>query len=299
MYILGALSLFEVERDGIPKAEPYKSVVPLRNSLFIFLVSVNSFHRVEQLLSDRGRMTIGGWFHGPPLPYPDIIPEPNPYALTSLPKEIKSKPSLKDWITPIYLTEEAQNDIQIQFEEDSQIKLHEFILKDKYDSLLELVKSKKNDYYTVKSPPLHRYYLGRDCDINDTSLLGEFYRVLLCDEFIELLNKITGLELSQYFCELRRFESNHFTLMHDGDARKDITALDCMFYLIDDKEWDDDWGGYTSYNDEEGELLTVTPSSNTLALVYCDNGTSRFTKLIRHGIPMQLNNIYLLATEDV
>jgi prolyl 3-hydroxylase /prolyl 3,4-dihydroxylase len=74
--VLGQLSLFEVEANGIPKAEPFKKIVPKRNSLLIFNVSVNSFHRVEELLTDEGRLTLTGWFHGPPIPYPPVIDTP-------------------------------------------------------------------------------------------------------------------------------------------------------------------------------------------------------------------------------
>lgn len=80
----GELSLFDVERTGIPKVQPAKKIVPKRNSLLIFMVSVDSFHRVEQLYTGKGRLSISGWFRGPPKEYPEIIPAEDPFKLSPI-----------------------------------------------------------------------------------------------------------------------------------------------------------------------------------------------------------------------
>jgi len=52
----GALQLFEDEKI-------VKSVIPTFNSLVLFEVSPDSLHQVQEVLSDKKRITLTGWFH--------------------------------------------------------------------------------------------------------------------------------------------------------------------------------------------------------------------------------------------
>ena len=202
------------------------------------------------------------------------------------------------WINPVYLEEESQKQIQEQFEAESQISLHKFLLEEKFQTLREFVESLNADNWSVQSPPHQRYYQAHALNSSDKTILGEFYQVLRSPEFFELLKKLTDLDLARYFAELQKVENGFFTLMHDGDTRRLVSAMDCFFYIIDPElAWDEGWGGYSSYNDEEGELLTVTPCGNTLSLVYCDEGTSRFTKFLNYHVPATLYKIYMLTAE--
>jgi hypothetical protein len=57
----GALSLF-ASKNGIPTTVA-KSYIPAFNSLALFEVSRHSFHQVDEVLADKERLTIAGWFH--------------------------------------------------------------------------------------------------------------------------------------------------------------------------------------------------------------------------------------------
>lgn len=52
----GALQLFEDK-------EVVKSMVPAFNSLVLFEVSPKSLHQVQEVFSDKKRITLAGWFH--------------------------------------------------------------------------------------------------------------------------------------------------------------------------------------------------------------------------------------------
>lgn len=58
----GALSFFST-KNNVP-VRIVKSFVPLFNSLFLFEVSARSFHQVDEVLSNRKRVTLAGWFYG-------------------------------------------------------------------------------------------------------------------------------------------------------------------------------------------------------------------------------------------
>lgn len=63
-------------------------------------------------------------------------------------------------------------------------------------------------------------------------------------------------------------------------------------------DWPSDFGGFTSYvaNEEDEELLTVSPEDNCLALVYRDKETLKFVKHINHKSSCQENGNYLRRT---
>jgi len=296
----GELSLFEPAQVGVPKSLPSVKIVPKRNSLFIFLVSVNSFHRVEQLLTAKGRMTISGWFHGPPKAYPPVESPPDPYVMTPFPAPTDSDNDLLEaWINPIYLQQDSQEQIQEQFETDSQISLQCFLKDDKFKELRTFVTAKSDEEWTLESPPHQRSFLSRKFDRQEDTVLGHFSKLITSAPFIQLMKKMTDLDLTEYFGEVQKFANGHFTLMHDSDSRRQREGLDCFFYLIDPTlEWDEGWGAYTSYNGEDGELLTVTPCGNTLSLVFCDKAISRFTKFVNYHVPCPMYSIYMLAYED-
>ena len=102
-----------------------------------------------------------------------------------------------------------------------------------------------------------------------------------------------------YLCsfELRLAERGSFSLLYDTSKNKkadesssnDVTAneedqfrLDLhAFFLPEGQEWDEEWGGYLVYVDDEGEeIQRVTPADNRVTLVYADNQTKMFLKYI-------------------
>ncbi len=65
-----SLSLHILIENGEPR-EVVRSISPLFNSMVFFDVTAKSFHQVSEILSVRKtRLSINGWFHGPPSPRP-------------------------------------------------------------------------------------------------------------------------------------------------------------------------------------------------------------------------------------
>ena len=68
-----------------------QSLLPKWNTFVFFEVSPISFHRVAEVLAaSRTRLSIAGWFHGPPLEYPDtqmeipVLSPPVPHEVRGL-----------------------------------------------------------------------------------------------------------------------------------------------------------------------------------------------------------------------
>lgn len=65
----GALELYPLEKPGVPAAYPSASVTPIWNRMAFFAVLPGrSFHAVQEVFSDKPRLSISGWFHGPAPP---------------------------------------------------------------------------------------------------------------------------------------------------------------------------------------------------------------------------------------
>ncbi|XP_052777940.1 prolyl 3-hydroxylase OGFOD1-like [Mya arenaria] len=82
---------------------------------------------------------------------------------------------------------------------------------------------------------------------------------------------------------VRHWGHRSYTLVHDTDTEGAEFALDLVLYVgCADMEY----GGFTSYiaKGEDGELLTVTPDENSLALVYRDQETLKFVKYLNTGV---------------
>jgi Rps23 Pro-64 3,4-dihydroxylase Tpa1-like proline 4-hydroxylase len=59
----GALEFFSVSTDNQP-IKVVASYPPIENSFMIFFVSRKSFHQVTEIVADKKRFALGGWFHG-------------------------------------------------------------------------------------------------------------------------------------------------------------------------------------------------------------------------------------------
>ena len=337
------MGLYEVEENGIPKIESTKDLLPQRNSFCLFSVHVNSFHQVKEVLSEKGRLTVGGWFHGPPSSRPLVHLPPPHLPFSSLfnfiifkllflfylfiiiiinniiiyfisyyfilyiyfyllifcqlmIKETKinfknrreEERDIREYINPTFLNSEIQKSILEQFENESQICLANFLREDKYNEISELLKSANLPWKKIGPPLLHSFSSidyekksNNDLDLSPIHSLVSFFRTKL---FAEFLNSITGLKIDQQRGDIRKFERGNFTLCHNNDDLFSINSLDCLLFFADE-EFDEEWGGYTSYCADGDELFRVFPNTNSFSLVYTDKECSRFVKLINHKSP--------------
>ncbi|RUS77524.1 hypothetical protein EGW08_014708 [Elysia chlorotica] len=302
----GTLDLFDATDLGHPKSI-IKSVVPKRNSFLFFEVSALSFHQVAEVLSeDKTRLSISGWFHGPPLSRPeppmDTLPPAVPYG--GIEEDV-----FYAWFNPLYLAPDVQTDVRKRFEEDSEIELTDFLQEEKYIALMAALKEENIDWNLVGPANKRNYYLAEQTKL--PPMVIEFLRIIQSDAAFLVLSNLTGLRLHPLApadddedsgkssssvsngggnprcrSEVRKWEHGCYTLAHDTDTEIQDFALDVMMYVGCDNEWCFDNGGYTSYiaKGEDDELLSVCPAKNSLALVYRDKDTMRFVKHLNHRV---------------
>lgn len=306
----GYFDSYESDDKGQP-IKVHGEWLPKRNHLNFFRVTDSSFHQVREVISEmKVRKSLSGWFHtSDPIP-PRVRAIPQPPAITK--KEFNRDVidyRIEEWISEKYLVPDTMGDIQVQFEDTSEIQLEDILNPKKYEKILECLENSKFE----KRGPFHRKKTLElaEQEMFDDSPLGELMKFLTSDHFFLLLSNWTGLKLhpeapvddeddeeededeveptgGSYRCQVRKWEMGNYTLLHDADTYE-RGSLDMFMYFFSESSaeisvdgWDIRKGGAVSYitKGEDEELLTVCPKANTLSLVFRDASTLRFSNYL-------------------
>jgi hypothetical protein len=154
----------------------------------------------EVLSADKERLSISGWFHGPPIvrpphyqepPLPETEPIPTQQVAsdssssTASDEELAAK-LLSEWLDPIYLDPKNIKDIAAEFEDEQSIELHNFLNADKFVQLLEVLHDQPWD---IHGPANKRHYqilpAGKEVHIMALPLLRRTAR--LCSFVVRTL----------------------------------------------------------------------------------------------------------------
>jgi Rps23 Pro-64 3,4-dihydroxylase Tpa1-like proline 4-hydroxylase len=286
----GTLDLFGVDEHNEPNSI-VASYTPAWNSLFFFEVNPVSYHQVAEVLSaDKERLSISGWFHGPPItrpphyqepPLPETEPIPTQQVVTvsssssaASEEELAAK-LLAEWLDPIYLDPKNVKDIAAEFEEEQSIELHNFLNADKFVQLVEVLHDQPWD---IHGPANKRHYQILP-DGKENDIVKQCKRFLHSQAFFDYLKKLTQADLIKCSSQIRCFRPGAYTLVHDQATEEmalDVT-LCCATNNIPLES-----GGQLIYMDSDTELLTVPCNPNSLALTFRDPGTMRFIKYMNH-----------------
>ncbi|XP_070562751.1 prolyl 3-hydroxylase OGFOD1-like [Ptychodera flava] len=188
----GSLDLFDVNENGQPR-NIVKSLVPQNNNFVFFEVTPVSFHQVAEVLcQDKTRLSVSGWFHGPPVDRPQPYVQPPDPLKTA---EIVGEDKLFEWVNPTYMDVLIQAQIQEKFSEDSEIELQNFLQEEKYLAVAAAVKENAIKWQH-RGPANKRNYERAEQD-SLPEIIKECVKVLQSDEMFLLLSNFTGLKLHE------------------------------------------------------------------------------------------------------
>ncbi|NXP07490.1 OGFD1 hydroxylase, partial [Thinocorus orbignyianus] len=186
----GTLDLYSSDEHFQPQ-EIVKSLVPSWNTLVFFEVSPVSFHQARSFLSEeKCRLSVSGWFHGPPTVRPARHIEA---PLPRRPHIPHDHEILYEWINAVYLDLDSQAQIQEEFEERSEILLKDFVKKEKYQLLCEALEN-KDIQWNIRGPANKRLYETAEED-SLPNILKKFLQFLRSEALFLLLSNFTGLKL--------------------------------------------------------------------------------------------------------
>jgi Rps23 Pro-64 3,4-dihydroxylase Tpa1-like proline 4-hydroxylase len=292
----GRLELYPVKEKGTPENVPEKAVEPLWNSFAFFAVQPgHSFHAVEEVVSDRIRVSIQGWYHYAQPGEPEYVAQD--IESSEMPKstlqQLLSQSSLpmipydKDcntelneadieylskYINTVYLDKNTLDTINAVFCEESQTQLHSF-LNAEYAELLETLVGKYDSElkkgmtphgfgvgngFDCRGPPhILRYLCLTSTDADNFTELQNLQAMFESQSFRTWLQLLTSVDVKSRRVETRRFRPGlDYTLaLSNNHATLDFNL--CL--TKDDPKWETgEVGGYVNYmNSSEDQDAAV------------------------------------------
>ena len=245
----------------VPESTPSCTILPLFNHMAFFAVQPGvSFHSVQEVFGERPRLSLQGWYHA--VKTPDQMEAATlrqlkqsggedtlPFTPFVYPESILSSQDreyLASYIHETYLTDDALENIIVQFEEDSSVQLRNFLCLD-WISKINRVRKEAEDattksiletgYYEQGTSsewrlvgPAHKQrfleYIGtssssassKDLDSVGAMLLHLQEKLLCSIPFQRFLARITSLGLPLgHKGRIRRFRKGlDYTVAHYG-----------------------------------------------------------------------------------
>uniref|UniRef100_A0A7N6F5U6 Prolyl 4-hydroxylase alpha subunit domain-containing protein n=1 Tax=Anabas testudineus TaxID=64144 RepID=A0A7N6F5U6_ANATE len=148
----------------------------------------------EVLSQDKCRLSLGGWFHGPSLERPPRYIEPLVPRSPHIPRD---ETLLLEWVNPVYLDISYQEQIQEEFEDNSEIQLKDFLKEEKFREVNEQLRLSQIQWMK-RGPPNKRC-----CEVASLETVPQCvsacWELLHSEAFFLLLSNFTGLRL-HYLC---------------------------------------------------------------------------------------------------
>ncbi|KAF7233747.1 hypothetical protein EG68_09467 [Paragonimus skrjabini miyazakii] len=165
-----------------------------------FEPSSYSFHQVAETLGSRDRLSLHGWFHGPPLPRPSERCHPTTVPLVS-PIHVEEE-LVYCWINPFYLDMRQQSKIRRRFFKSSEIQLVNFLKLEEWGRACSALSSLAESAWSVCGPFNRKHFdvlseMSKYATQTDAvpEPLRELYRLFRSEAMLVILSDLTGIQL--------------------------------------------------------------------------------------------------------
>ena len=269
----GAFELFPMV-DGEPSPIPCKEVACRWNSLLLFKVEPGkSHHAVAEVLGDKPRLTISGWYHaaeqrdGAAARASSLgqlrVAEARPFTNfdgdededdVDKPLSDEDVSALGTWVAPAYLDPKAWPRLREHFANDSAARLVDFCCASVASEVAKAEREGPHDTWRVVGPPHKRRYCVPQGDSDLGRALAKIEHGASSAAFRRLLARITGVRPVARDSTIRRFRPGRdYTVAVSGDPVPVIDATFC-FLGSNSEEWaSGEVGGFETYIEAEDE----------------------------------------------
>lgn len=238
----GALELFDCE-NGRPKYPVTRAFLPRNNQFVFFRVCSKSFHQVGEVTNVvYPRLTINGWFHGPPsinesadhsgVSEADTVEAVSPYI-----SPVVDEFELSEWINGIYLEQRAIVNIHQHIEDNSEASLEKFLIQDFYDLLVTEFCDNKDLEWVLEGPASQRKYETLRFTAQSTGPPKDLHSLFTSKSMFTLLHQYTELDfdgpkMKSPTCSVQicRFTQGCYTLLGDSSTFAE-SALDVILFF--------------------------------------------------------------------
>uniref|UniRef100_A0A1B6C4M4 uS12 prolyl 3-hydroxylase n=1 Tax=Clastoptera arizonana TaxID=38151 RepID=A0A1B6C4M4_9HEMI len=258
----GLLSLFNHDKNSKQPTTEEIKLLPIFNSMVLFKVSTTSYHQVTEVVGDKTRLSINGWFHSCKA---IKMPKPNYLYLSGaiLSAQLEDTPYI-NVVCKQYLLQSVVDSISKDFLQNRAIYLPSFLKADFYDGCLNELNNQLK--WKLTGPPNHRNcYLPTNFDFQNASPsvfpnLCKLLSILCSPDFAEYLSHITKHRLIEdasrtetlVNIEIQRWSQKCYTLLADNDVLQSLNFIDVVLFF-----------GVDEVSDDEGDCggLTYVPSA--------------------------------------
>jgi Rps23 Pro-64 3,4-dihydroxylase Tpa1-like proline 4-hydroxylase len=244
----GAFELFPVV-DGEPSPIPCHKVDCKWNSLLLFKVEPGkSHHAVAEVLGEKPRLTISGWYHAREQRDGAAARASSLGQLrVSAPRTFKSfdgdddeddvdrslssedLSALGTWVAPAYLDPEAWPRLREHFANDSAARLVDFCCDEIASAVAKAEREGPHDTWRVVGPPHKRRYCIPEGETDLGRALAKVETGASSAAFRRLLARITGVRPVARDSTIRRFRPGRdYTVAVSGDPVPVVDATFCF-----------------------------------------------------------------------
>ncbi|CAD6195716.1 unnamed protein product [Caenorhabditis auriculariae] len=242
-----------------------------------------SWHRVAEIISDSPRLSINGWFHSKRR-LNAKMPE-----VEQIPKFVPSKKrKLSNVLNGEYLTKKSKNSVQKTFADNSELNLNDFLLPEVHRNVFEELSTSEASFEIVGPPNKRHIARLNSSEVGNLENVASLTKAMKSTTLVKLMSDLTGVNLNGAKSSLKvsRVDKGSYWVLGDEDATASSADGYCLdvHIFVGFGEWNEEAGGELIYiaEDEEEELLRVTPSENSAAVVFREPGVMYFLKLVNN-----------------
>jgi hypothetical protein len=192
----GALCLYDTDDDKHPK-DVKEKIQPIENSLILFRVQHDSWHSVEEVLVEKQRLSLNGWFH-----YPESAEIPT-FGSEAISEENIGwiKPTMGITLTEInaWLNPKQVDAAKVCDEwndknrDKAHIMLVPFLNATRYDEVLAELEAA--EFERCGPPDIRNVWQLVESKLTEGSVLRSLLRLLRSEKIKKLLTRWTGVPI--------------------------------------------------------------------------------------------------------
>jgi len=274
----GALRFFSHNNDQEPLNRSFcEKIIPEENTLVLFKVSQTSHHEVEQMYTEKERVTINGWFHSSSTRDDDVLFVNRFFKsrFAPLTMDVYSLKHPYEIVSQKLLEPQTIQEMAVHLQADKAIIINEVLKTSFFNSCRMEFDDITEHRWETKGPANFRQYETLPYDVEGPHIcFGEsYYHVnilvdyLLSAKFMEVLANLAKVAFAVFedariaptcMLEIQRWKAGSYSLLCDTNIEKEMPTIEVTIYFRVDKA---KLGRMTTESDLSGiPVIAVKPT---------------------------------------
>ncbi len=110
-----------------------------------------------------------------------------------------------------------------------------------------------------------------------TKSMTAFEQFLSSPFFAGIVSSLAGKKIQYHSMQWFSFGHGQYTLLHDS-----LQQEPGLYLFFDCAQWNPEWGGFTSFIQDNEEVARILPRQNTATFISIGEGTRYFSRYVTH-----------------